>query len=339
MSFKYSFLTFCLFVSLNTWSQCTITSSNGWTAEIDITPTAAIPEFVDCPWYYHYEVQFDYTVTFTGSTNNRSVSANLYFNCSGGTGGQPYVFLGTFTSDASGTLTTGNNARQYNAVSAYNYGANPSCTEVTVADIGCSTVQLSYWGNAVSGSSTTCGTGTTLPISLLSFNAKAKQQQVLIDWATATETNNDFFTVERSYDGKEWETVTVVKGAGTSDQLLHYSFTDRSAKNNAYYRLKQTDFDGQFSYSKSVFVRFDAENNISEIMAYPNPANDEVIISGLNVGQAKLTLLNSLGQTMSPDLYQTGTNRLNTSVLPEGMYWLAINDDTQSTALSIVVKH
>jgi hypothetical protein len=80
---------FCIFFTTNAFSQCSITSSNGWTANITITPIKVVPEFLTCPYYYHYELQYSLKVTFTGATTNRSLSCNLYFNCTGGTGGQP----------------------------------------------------------------------------------------------------------------------------------------------------------------------------------------------------------------------------------------------------------
>ena len=98
---------------------------------------------------------------------------------------------------------------------------------------------------------------TALPIELLYFNATPNQSVVDLTWATASELNNDFFTVERSIDGLTWENVVTVNGAGTTTQRNNYSAVDtRPVAGLSYYRLKQTDFDGAFTYSeiRSVFM-------------------------------------------------------------------------------------
>lgn len=104
-------------------------------------------------------------------------------------------------------------------------------------------------------------TNAPLPIELLYFDALAIGAQVALNWATATEQNNDFFTVERSADGLIWEEVLVMKGAGTSIHKIDYSAVDsRPLSGLSYYRLKQTDYDGQFSYSSISSVFMNSEN-------------------------------------------------------------------------------
>lgn len=99
---------------------------------------------------------------------------------------------------------------------------------------------------------------TPLPIELLSFSVNAGAESVLISWETATETNNDFFTIERSGNLESWEILGYVDGAGNSNRPLSYSFTDNMPLEGiSYYRLKQTDFDGQYEYFGPVANRFD----------------------------------------------------------------------------------
>jgi hypothetical protein len=102
---------------------------------------------------------------------------------------------------------------------------------------------------------------TALPVELLFFSATAhNQKQVILNWATASELNNDFFTVERSIDGLNWEVVEFVNGNGTTPLRNDYSTTDiRPFTGLSYYRLKQTDFDGAFEYSYIVSVFIDGE--------------------------------------------------------------------------------
>jgi hypothetical protein len=83
-----------------------------------------------------------------------------------------------------------------------------------------------------------------LPIELLYLDASCQGNDVILKWATATETSNDYFTVERSYDGQSFEAIAIVDGAGNSSTMNAYTTVDKSNAGNAYYRLKQTDFNG-----------------------------------------------------------------------------------------------
>jgi hypothetical protein len=97
---------------------------------------------------------------------------------------------------------------------------------------------------------------TALPVEFLFFTASLNnQKQVVLNWATASELNNDFFTVERSVDGLTWEVVDLVNGSGTTPLRNDYSTIDpRPYSGLSYYRLKQTDFDGTFEYADIVSV-------------------------------------------------------------------------------------
>jgi len=96
-----------------------------------------------------------------------------------------------------------------------------------------------------------------LPISLLSFTAEATADNLVqTHWATASETNNDFFTVERSINGVDFSPVGIIAGAGNSTSTLHYGFADDGPHAGiSYYRLRQTDYDGTFTVSDIVAVQ------------------------------------------------------------------------------------
>ena len=94
-----------------------------------------------------------------------------------------------------------------------------------------------------------------LPVQLISFDIIATKEnenlKVLCNWATASEINNNYFSVERSKDGEHFENIGMVKGAGNTNTTILYNFTDETPlTGTSYYRLKQTDFDGKYSYSK-----------------------------------------------------------------------------------------
>lgn len=114
-----------------------------------------------------------------------------------------------------------------------------------------------------------------LPIELLYFKATLNKKEVLLDWKTATQTDNDFFTVERSADGLTWQTIQQIKGAGTLLEPKNYATTDyHPLKGESYYRLKQTDYDKKFSYSPIVSV----SQADGTFVVYPNPVNDKLYI-------------------------------------------------------------
>jgi autotransporter-associated beta strand protein len=107
-----------------------------------------------------------------------------------------------------------------------------------------------------------------LPISLLSFQAEAVDGQVHTKWTTASERDNDYFTIERSKDGNHWEKAGTVDGAGDSDQELSYDFTDpRPYVGLSYYRLRQTDFNGEFTTSspRAVEIRQNGEFALDKV--------------------------------------------------------------------------
>ena len=112
---------------------------------------------------------------------------------------------------------------------------------------------------------------TPLPIDLLFFNVEETPEGGLLTWATATEINNDFFTIEKSVDGRNYWELVKIDGAGNSDERLTYSFLDMNLlPGNNYYRLSQTDFDGTRSYFESILL---PREGSSDPLLYPNPAN------------------------------------------------------------------
>ncbi len=111
-----------------------------------------------------------------------------------------------------------------------------------------------------------------LPVELLSFTANANNDQIELDWATASELNNDFFTIERSIDAETFEKVVILKGNGTTSDRHEYHATDKDPIiGRSYYRLKQTDFDGTVTYSDLVRVEYEGPA-FATLRAFPNPS-------------------------------------------------------------------
>jgi hypothetical protein len=126
----------------------------------------------------------------------------------------------------------------------------------------------------------------SLPVELIFFTAENSGNRVDLKWQTASEKNNDFFEVQRSFDGKEFEVLGIVEGAGDSKETIDYGFKDYSPlTGDSYYRLRQVDYDGAFEYSEVVKInRIEA----SDLVAVPNPTqaqNIKLRLSGFHAEQ------------------------------------------------------
>lgn len=101
------------------------------------------------------------------------------------------------------------------------------------------------------------------------------EPDVRLNWITVSEQNNDYFSLERSWDGVHFEIITKQKGAGNSNFTLHYFYTDKSVSNSGYervyYRLKQTDFNGAYTYSSTIVIPLTASTKSSDFACFPNP--------------------------------------------------------------------
>jgi hypothetical protein len=180
-----------------------------------------------------------------------------------------------------------------------------------------------------------------LPIELISFDADVLEDRVSLNWTTASEKNNDFFTIERSQNGSEFETVSTIKGAGNSSQVLYYTYVDENPlQGTSYYRLKQTDFDGQSEVSDMVSVNVISESKKATL--YPNPVTNSVEISFRTTSEEAVTLYvyDYSGNIKSTQQIQSlrGNNKvsLDTRNLPAGMYLLNISSENNSEKIRFI---
>jgi hypothetical protein len=115
-----------------------------------------------------------------------------------------------------------------------------------------------------------------LPIELLYFKGIKNDSKNILNWSTASEDNNDYFNIEKTRDGKIWNSISNMKGAGNSSTQLYYSFVDEDVENIInYYRLKQTDYDGKFKYSEIISID-NRTNKVKEIDKVTNILGQEV---------------------------------------------------------------
>jgi len=184
-------------------------------------------------------------------------------------------------------------------------------------------------------------TTSILPIELMSFEAKADEEKVHLKWSTATEKNNESFTVEKATDGENFSTVAIVKAAGNSSARKDYYSADTSPyKGLSYYRVKQSDFDGKVNYSKIIAVEFVKEEDRLKI--YPNPSSGSFTIEFLEqlVSQStRVTLKNVYGKQLKfNQVISKNQIKLDLSELPAGVYFIGITTGTKTIERKIVLQ-
>ncbi len=188
-------------------------------------------------------------------------------------------------------------------------------------------LMISYTGG--DGNDVTLTSLSPLPIELIAFNAKAFESNVRIEWTTATETDNDFFTIERSQDGRTFEKIATITGNGNTTEISKYYTMDNNPHNGLnYYRLKQTDFDGQFSYSNIKTVEF---RNNEDIKVYPTLVADQLTIEtesgGLNT-DLSIVIRDLTGRTSKSFAISAkeSKNEISLFDLTPGNYFITIYD-------------
>ncbi|HKR07107.1 MAG TPA: T9SS type A sorting domain-containing protein [Bacteroidia bacterium] len=178
-----------------------------------------------------------------------------------------------------------------------------------------------------------------LPIELISFTATViDNKEILCKWITATEINNDYFTVERSRDGNEFEEAGKMDGAGNSTSVLNYSLTDYTPyKGISYYRLKQTDFNGDYSYSQVVAVKI--FEDASDILIYPNPSNGifNIIKNNMDV-PVELFMYDMEGRLVWKNRLTDGSMQIDIRNFGKGVYNLQSAAEGLNKNFRVVVQ-
>ncbi len=174
-----------------------------------------------------------------------------------------------------------------------------------------------------------------LPIELTNYDLSCENKKVVINWSTASEINNNFYTIERSADGLTFESIAFVNGNGTTVTKNNYSYTDTNPIDGlSYYQLKQTDYNGQ---SKTYSLRsINCENKNSDVLIYPNPNKGMFTIQGTELG-CEVTITDVLGKV----IYSIKGNEQKTQVilqnLSRGIYYININKNDTSVTKKIAI--
>lgn len=182
-----------------------------------------------------------------------------------------------------------------------------------------------------------------LPIELLNFTAECNKNEVELRWVTASETNNDYFTIEKSSNANYFESIGIIVGAGNSSSIKKYSFSDADPFfETTYYRLKQTDFNGNYSYSNIVSSNECNTRETSIIQAY----NDSGVLT--------LNIYSESNQTYEINIYEItgrkvwslphnlakGNNeiKLNTVQINFGAYFITLQNEKKSIMRKIIMQ-
>lgn len=161
-----------------------------------------------------------------------------------------------------------------------------------------------------------------LPVQLLDFEGENRSGENRLFWTTLSEINNDYFTVERSTDALEFEAIGQLKGAGNSATQLDYEFIDKNPPSGiVYYRLRQTDFDQAYSFSKMITLTNTKEINLT---LYPNPVEDIIVVTSNNSINT-VSVYSIVGKQLLSLQPDNGFNfKLNLNQLSAGTYFISV---------------
>jgi hypothetical protein len=184
-----------------------------------------------------------------------------------------------------------------------------------------------------------------IPVELVSFTHSIVDDGIMLNWKTATETNNAGFSIERSRDNENYTEIGFVNGRGTTTEPQVYSFIDDKVESGKYYyRLKQIDYDGKFSYVGEILVDVGAPNKYVLEQNYPNPFNPATVIKFALPENTKVVIkvFNSLGQQISEIVngyFEAGVHQVNfdATVLSSGIYYYKMETPKFSQFRKMVV--
>lgn len=214
--------------------------------------------------------------------------------------------------------------------------------QLAVAPTSC----LFYAGGVSDGFAFTLAANIPLPIELISFEARVANGIVMFKWITASELNNDHFTIERSIDAESFEPIIKIPGAGTSSQQLTYQSEDKFPHpGRSYYRLAQTDYDGTTSYSQIVLVEIQSVPD-GVVAIYPNPVNN---LERLTIAyyanenkQISIIIFDTAGRLVQQKIeaVKPGNNTISfeTQFPTSGLYLIQVDGAGNSQSYRLIVR-
>ncbi|MCK5776659.1 MAG: T9SS type A sorting domain-containing protein [Bacteroidales bacterium] len=185
--------------------------------------------------------------------------------------------------------------------------------------------------------------GTSLPVELISFTSEIEDKSISVNWQTASETNSEYFAVQRSNNSEDWETIGELKAAGNSNLLIDYTFMDSNPIEGAnYYRLLQVDFDGKFEYFGPIYQDFVFNTKTETLRIFPNPNTDGQLNISIDEPMQKgdiIEVYDNMGRRLITLNVTADVNKvkLNVSELKQGVYIVRYQSrDSQLTERLII---
>lgn len=215
----------------------------------------------------------------------------------------------------------------------YNTGCIPAGNDIKFRIVTQTWASDEHWN--IDNIEVGCTTCILLPITLTYFEATCTEQNILyFSWETASEIDNEYFTIEKTIDGLNFEEVARIQGAGNSIVTKQYQHQVKDSDINAYFRLKQTDYNANTSYSKLISPSC---TEGSELKVYPNPSNGTFIVNGYPKN-AQLIVLNDLGQQIIAKEADSYSSHLDLSRYSDGIYFLKVLSDSQSQTIKLILN-
>lgn len=193
-------------------------------------------------------------------------------------------------------------------------------------------------GLTTAGAISIQNTSNVLPVQLTHFSLNCTNSQIDFNWSSASEKNNRYFSLEASADQRNWVVLAQIKGAGNSSTLKNYAFayTNPNAA-YTYFRLKQTDTDGSFTYSETLGTCTSEEALLPNAL-YPNPSTGIININIPGSSPAgTISVYNMLGTLV----YQSDNlqNSINLSAQANGFYFVNLHTAQQNLVVKVLIKH
>ncbi len=184
----------------------------------------------------------------------------------------------------------------------------------------------------------------TLPVNIIDFNAQCTDEGVRIQWTTASEENNHFFIIEKSVNNNEYEIISNISGAGNSNEVNNYEVIDHQPYNNeTYYRLIQTDYDGNQTIYGPVSVECNAASNNQIIVStYPNPFSEKIMleIHGIYSGQCMISIYDLKGKLVYSETMFIDGEEAVIPIIPDfqqaGVYQIKVTLNGENFTQTIV---
>lgn len=293
------------------------------------------------------------SITVTSNTNNIIVHPGASLNVTGnislsGTGAELTV-SNEGAVDIDGSFSIGNNSTATIDGNLTADGGIDNSGTMDVGETGSVTVpppaEITGNGNINNDGTIDAdytGTGTVtgnnfLPIKLISFSAQKNANVVTLKWTTATEESNDYFSIERSADGINYGIIGSIAGAGNSSTALSYQYIDNNPLQGvSYYRLSQTDYNGDSETFDAVSVALLNEAGIS---VGPNPASNylNVAVDG-ELGYSEVNIYNLIGAQVKSIVINETVTTISVNDLPKGAYMVVLSANTSRVVKRIIIQ-